>query len=138
VRGVSGNRHSYRDRTIKGKITCFMIRSVPRMDGQGCRYERLLLGLTGRWRFAEKAVGSACWNVRFVIFRTVTFDTLQSFEIPAIGQSEDYLVCLLKALFAKPVPINPIIADTSPKRRNFRLSCELKSFSRDSFWSSKL
>lgn len=23
-----------------------------------------LLGLTGLWRFAEKAVGTACWNVR--------------------------------------------------------------------------
>ena len=38
--------------------------------------DRHFLGLTGLWRFYEKAVGSACWNVRFQLFRTVTIDTL--------------------------------------------------------------
>lgn len=36
-----------------------------------------LLGLTGRWRFYEKDVGSACRDVSFLLFRTVTFDTLR-------------------------------------------------------------
>jgi hypothetical protein len=31
-------------------------------------------GLTGLWRFSENGIGSACWNVRFQVFRTVTFD----------------------------------------------------------------
>ncbi|MGB8408893.1 MAG: hypothetical protein WCE58_03155 [Gallionella sp.] len=33
-----------------------------------------LSGRTGLWQFAEKAVGAACWNVRFQLFRIVTFD----------------------------------------------------------------
>ena len=37
--------------------------------------DRHFLGLTGRWRFYEKGVGSACRDVRFQLFRTVTFDT---------------------------------------------------------------
>jgi hypothetical protein len=33
------------------------------------------LGLSGHWRLPEKAVGAACCNVRFQLFRTVTNDT---------------------------------------------------------------
>jgi hypothetical protein len=43
--------------------------------------DRPYLGLTGRWRFYEKGVGSACRDVRFQLFRTVTFDTKESFEV---------------------------------------------------------
>jgi hypothetical protein len=43
--------------------------------------ERPLFGHTGLWRFPEKAVGAACLDVRFQLFRTVTFDTLQSVAI---------------------------------------------------------
>src|ERR1039458_5289463 len=32
-------------------------------------------GQTGLWRSYEKAVGVACWKVRFQLFRTVTNDT---------------------------------------------------------------
>jgi hypothetical protein len=48
---------------------------------QESRNEGQLLGHTRLWRFAEKAVGAACWNVRFQLFRTVTFDTLRSFAL---------------------------------------------------------
>ena len=48
----------------------------------GRNEDGLKVGLTRRWRFSEKAVGSACGKVRFQVFRTVTFDTKQSFEIP--------------------------------------------------------
>jgi hypothetical protein len=37
--------------------------------------DRHFLGLRRRWGFYEKAVGSACRNVCFRKFRTVTFDT---------------------------------------------------------------
>jgi hypothetical protein len=43
--------------------------------------DRHFLGLCGRWRFHEKAVGTACLNVRFQVFRTITFDTLQNFKV---------------------------------------------------------
>jgi hypothetical protein len=36
--------------------------------------DRHFLGLTGLWRFAEKVVGAACWNIRFQLFRTITFN----------------------------------------------------------------
>src|SRR5450759_3652690 len=42
----------------------------------GMRCDLLLFGRTRRWRFSEKAVGSACGKVRFQVFRTVTFDTI--------------------------------------------------------------
>ena len=47
--------------------------------GRRCCVERLLLGQAGcdSLQFTEKAVGSACWNVRFKLFRTVTFDKIR-------------------------------------------------------------
>ena len=42
--------------------------------------DRPFLGLSRRWRFSERGVGSACRNVRFKIFRIVTFDTLPPFD----------------------------------------------------------
>jgi len=39
-------------------------------------HKRPLLGLRRPWSFYEKAVGSACRNVRFQVFLIVTFDTL--------------------------------------------------------------
>ena len=47
-----------------------------------------VLGLTGRWRFYEKGVGSACRDVRFLLFRTVTFDTNQTVETTRNGRSK--------------------------------------------------
>ena len=44
--------------------------------------DRHFLGRSGLWRFAEKAVGAACWKVRFQYFRTVTFDPNRPVEIP--------------------------------------------------------
>jgi len=38
------------------------------------RIDRQFLGLRRPWRFSEKAVGAACWNVHYPLFRTVTFD----------------------------------------------------------------
>jgi hypothetical protein len=54
-------------------------------DGQRDCHDRLLFGHTGLWRFAEKAVGAACWNVRFRKFRGGTFDTLRTVAIPDSG-----------------------------------------------------
>jgi hypothetical protein len=42
--------------------------------------DRHFLGRSGLWRFAEKAVGAACWKVRFQHSRTVTFDTQQPID----------------------------------------------------------
>jgi hypothetical protein len=42
--------------------------------------DRPYLGHTGRWRFPEKAVGTACLNVCFRKFREGTFDTKPSFN----------------------------------------------------------
>jgi hypothetical protein len=36
---------------------------------------RPIFGLSGLWQLYEKAVGAACWDVRFQLFRTVTFAT---------------------------------------------------------------
>lgn len=44
------------------------------------RHGSPLLGLTGLWRFYKKAVGVACWNVRFQVFRVVIFDPLSNVE----------------------------------------------------------
>jgi hypothetical protein len=64
---------------------------VPRRDGQGSRYERPLLGLTGRWRFSENGIGSASGNVRFLVFRIVTNDLFETvsfdFTLPETGHS---------------------------------------------------
>lgn len=58
-------------------------RFVPRMDGQGCRYGRPLIGVgsTGLWRSYKKAVGAACLKVCFQKFRGGTFDTQQTYVI---------------------------------------------------------
>jgi hypothetical protein len=37
--------------------------------------DRPYLSQTGLWRSYEKAVGVACWKIRFQFFRTVTNDT---------------------------------------------------------------
>jgi hypothetical protein len=51
---------------------------------QPTHFEVPVLGLSGRWRFYEKDVGSACRDVRFQFFRSATNDTLQSLEIPEV------------------------------------------------------
>jgi hypothetical protein len=43
-------------------------------------FEQPVLGLSGLWRFYGNGVSSACRNVRFKIFRIVTFDTLPPFD----------------------------------------------------------
>jgi hypothetical protein len=49
--------------------------------------DRPFLGLSGLWQFSEKAVGTACWNVRFQLFRTVTFDTKRPVSLAKSGLS---------------------------------------------------
>jgi hypothetical protein len=44
-------------------------------------HEGPLIGHTGLWWFAEKAVGAACWNVCLQLFRIVTFDTNQNYNL---------------------------------------------------------
>jgi hypothetical protein len=48
-------------------------------------FEAPVLGLTGRWRFPEKAFGAACQDVRFQLFRTVTFDAKRKFNVKLTG-----------------------------------------------------
>src|SRR5450759_1814950 len=47
--------------------------------------DRPFLGLSGPWRFYEKAVSAACRGVRFQLFRTVTFDTYGTFSVAKSG-----------------------------------------------------
>lgn len=51
---------------------------MPLAEVRPMHLEVPVLGHTGRWRFPEKAVAAACWDVRFQLFHTVTFDTLQT------------------------------------------------------------
>jgi hypothetical protein len=44
--------------------------------------DRHFLGLTGLWRFSKNGIDSACGNVRFQVFRTVTNDIYQSYVCP--------------------------------------------------------
>jgi hypothetical protein len=44
-------------------------------EAQAGHPDRLILGLSRRWLFPEKSVGSDCGKVRFQFFRTVIFDT---------------------------------------------------------------
>jgi hypothetical protein len=55
------------------------------MSGGHC--DRPVLGLTGRWRFPQKSVGTACLKVRFRKFRESTFDTKPPFAFPESGRS---------------------------------------------------
>jgi hypothetical protein len=61
------------------------LRSVPIPDGRRRHWERPLFGLSGPWRFYEKAIGAVFLNVRFFLFRIVTFDTKPSLAIPVSG-----------------------------------------------------
>jgi len=45
-------------------------------------FEAPVLGQTGLWRFSEIAIGAACRDVRFQLFRTVTFDTKRNYDFP--------------------------------------------------------
>jgi len=60
-------------------------------EAQAGHPDRLLLGLTGRWRFPEKAVGTACLNVCFRKLRGGTFDpnlpVSYDFSLPENGHS---------------------------------------------------
>jgi hypothetical protein len=47
--------------------------------------DRPFLGHTGLWWFAEKTVGAARWNVCLQLFRIVTFDTEQTFNVEVSG-----------------------------------------------------
>jgi hypothetical protein len=59
--------------TLKRSLeTCSSRHKAARREN---RHEDPLLGLSGRWRFYEKAVGAVFLNVRFFLFRIVTFDT---------------------------------------------------------------
>jgi hypothetical protein len=40
-----------------------------------------VFGQTGLWRYYEKAVGAACLEVCFQLFRTVTNDTHQNLKV---------------------------------------------------------
>src|ERR1019366_3940129 len=53
--------------------------------------ERPVLGLTGLWRFAETAVGTACFNVCFRKFRGGTFDALRTDDFLRSGCSTSEL-----------------------------------------------
>ena len=57
------------------KLTAIIGNNVPGTEHYRSCCHRPVFGLTGRWRFPEKAVGAACRDVRFQLFRTVTFDT---------------------------------------------------------------
>src|SRR5450759_5233510 len=57
--------------------------------------DRHFLGLSRRWRFPEMAVGAACCNVRFQLFRTVTFETKRSVRFPRSRRSTSALRALV-------------------------------------------
>src|SRR5450759_703110 len=62
--------------------------------------DRHFLGLSRRWRFPEMAVGAACCNVRFQLFRTVTFDTKRSVRFPRSRRSTSALRVRIQAVDA--------------------------------------
>ena len=72
-------RHVRKDKEQTWQVSSLW--ALESRDPTTLRYSLPLLGLTGRWGFSEKAVGSAYWNVCFEVFLIVTFDTQRSVNI---------------------------------------------------------
>jgi hypothetical protein len=97
------------------------LRSVPIPDGRRRHWERPLFGLSGLWQFSEKAVGTACWNVRFQLFRTVTFDTLLPFDLLRSSRS---VSATTPSKTINPVLITPRTAQSVPACQTDTLGSE--------------
>jgi hypothetical protein len=60
-----------------------------RADIEDDHHECSLFGLNGHLQFYKMAVGTACWNVRLWVFRTITFNPLCKIgDLPLKFQSD--------------------------------------------------